>query len=207
MTGSTPTTTLTLGSIDPYQVFRIFHEIHFFAADRGRMPDIAYMIDQCHNEKAKVEAMIQTVVMAQELYAKAALVDHDALRTAQAKEQRHRRAELLLKKAFFTDVAPALAAWRKANKLPSDPLVEHRRSGYERKAAADRNKRRKERWASRAAAVSRKVAGWGLRTPPFARGHGPTRQSHLAQSGRGACCVGRSPSLGAALPSRDHAAW
>ena len=75
---------LTLGSIDPYQVFRIFHEIHFFAADRGRMPKIAYMIDQCHNEKPKIEATIQTVVMAQELYAKAALVDHDALRRAAA---------------------------------------------------------------------------------------------------------------------------
>src|SRR2546421_509586 len=71
---------LTLGSIDPYQVFRIFHEIHFFAADRRRRPDIAYMIDQSHNEKPKIEATIQTVVMAQELYAKAALVDHDALR-------------------------------------------------------------------------------------------------------------------------------
>src|ERR1019366_8061336 len=74
---------LTLGSIDPYQIFRIFHEIHFFAADRGRMPKIAYMIDQSHNEKDKIEETIQTAVMAQELYAKASLVDHDALRRAQ----------------------------------------------------------------------------------------------------------------------------
>jgi len=133
---------LTLGSIDPYQIFRIFNEIHFFAFDRGRMPKIAYMIDQSHNEKAKVEATIQTVVMAQELYAKASLVDHDALRAAQAKNAVI-DAELLLKKAFFTDVTPALATWRKQNKLPADPLAEHRRSGYERKAAADRNRRRK----------------------------------------------------------------
>jgi L-rhamnose isomerase/sugar isomerase len=105
---------LTLGSIDPYQIFRIFHEIHTFAADRGKMPKIAYMVDQSHNEKAKVEAMIQTVVMAQELYAKAAIVDHDALRRAQA-----------------------------TNKLPADPLAEHRRQGYEKKAAADRRARRK----------------------------------------------------------------
>jgi L-rhamnose isomerase/sugar isomerase len=133
---------LTLGSIDPYQVFRIFHEIHFFAADRGRMPKIAYMIDQCHNEKPKIEATIQTVVMAQELYAKAALVDHDALRRAQAKNNVV-DAELILKNAFFSDVSPALAAWRKANKLPSDPLAEHRRSGYAKKAAADRRARRK----------------------------------------------------------------
>jgi L-rhamnose isomerase/sugar isomerase len=133
---------LTLGSIDPYQVFRIFHEIHFFASDRGRTPKIAYMIDQSHNEKPKIEATIQTVVMAQELYAKAALVDHDALRRAQAKNNVV-DAELVLKRAFFTDVAPALAAWRKANRLPADPLAEHRKSGYERRAAADRRARRK----------------------------------------------------------------
>lgn len=134
---------LTLGSIDPYQVFRIFHEIHFFAAERGRMPKIAYMIDQSHNEKPKIEATIQTVVMAQELYTKAALVDHDALRRAQAANNVV-DAELLLKRAFFTDVAPAIAGWRKANRLPADPLAEHRRSGYERKAAADRRRRRQE---------------------------------------------------------------
>src|SRR6202142_1914317 len=76
---------LTMGSIDPYQVFRIFHEIHFFSSDRGKAPEIAYMIDQSHNEKPKIEATIQTVVMAQELYAKAALVDHEKLRRAQAR--------------------------------------------------------------------------------------------------------------------------
>jgi L-rhamnose isomerase/sugar isomerase len=133
---------LTLGSIDPYQVFRIFHEIHFFAADRGRAPKIAYMIDQSHNEKPKIEATIQTVVMAQELFAKAAIVDHDALRRAQAKNNVV-DAELILKHAFFTDVSPAIAAWRKGNKLPADPLAEHRRTGYAKKAAADRRARRK----------------------------------------------------------------
>ncbi len=132
---------LTLGSIDPYQVFRIFHEIHFFAADKGAMPKIAYMIDQSHNEKPKIEATIQTVVMAQELFLKAALVDHEALRAAQAKNDVV-SAELELKKAFFADVSPALLAWRKANDLPADPLVEHRRSGYERKAAKERKARR-----------------------------------------------------------------
>ena len=134
---------LTLGSIDPYQVFRIFHEIHFFARDRGRMPKIAYMIDQSHNEKPKIEATIQTVVMAQELYAKAALVDHEALRRAQARNNVV-DAELILKRAFFTEVDAALSSWRKANRLPADPLVEHRRSGYERNAASDRKRRRKE---------------------------------------------------------------
>ena len=53
---------LTLGSIDPYQVFRIFHEIRFFEWQTGARADIAYMVDQSHNLKAKIEAMIQTVV-------------------------------------------------------------------------------------------------------------------------------------------------
>lgn len=134
---------LTLGSIDPYQIFRIFHEIHFYAADKGKMPKIAYMVDQCHNLKPKIEAMIQTVTTAQELYAKAAIVDHAALRKAQAKNN-VLDAENVLKQAYNTDVAPALAKYRQSNKLPADPLAEHRKQGYEKKAAADRNRRRKE---------------------------------------------------------------
>src|SRR5947199_3570868 len=74
---------LTMGSIDPYQVFRIFHEIAHFEWETGQRGDIAYMIDQSHNLKGKIEAMIQTVTTAMELYAKAALVDHAQLATLQ----------------------------------------------------------------------------------------------------------------------------
>ena len=60
---------LTLGSIDPYQIFRIFREIFSYAHDRGTPCHcIEYMIDQSHNLKPKIEAMIQTVMTAQELY-------------------------------------------------------------------------------------------------------------------------------------------
>src|SRR5258708_8209055 len=65
---------LTLGSIDPYQIFRIFHEIRHFEWESGTRADIAYMIDQSHNLKPKIEEMIQTASIAQELFAKAALV-------------------------------------------------------------------------------------------------------------------------------------
>jgi L-rhamnose isomerase / sugar isomerase len=134
---------LTLGSIDPYQIFRIFHEIHGFAADRGAAPKIAYMIDQSHNEKPKIEATLQTVMMAQELYAKAALVDHAALRRAQDAHDVV-EAELHLKRAFFTDVTPALEAWRKGRGLAPDPLAAHRKSGYVKQAAAERAQRRRD---------------------------------------------------------------
>ncbi|MDZ4817005.1 MAG: TIM barrel protein [Verrucomicrobiota bacterium] len=70
---------LTLGSIDPYQVFRIFHEIHSYEFDTGHNTDIAYMIDQSHNIKPKIEAMIQTVTTAQELWLKSTLVNRKAL--------------------------------------------------------------------------------------------------------------------------------
>src|SRR3954462_12301805 len=74
---------LTIGSIDPYQVFRIFHEIALFEWETGSQADIAYMIDQSHNLKGKMEAMVQTVMTAQELFAKAVLVDHLQLDAAQ----------------------------------------------------------------------------------------------------------------------------
>src|ERR1700728_161254 len=76
---------LTLGSIDPYQVFRIFHEIAMFEWETDAPADIAYMVDQSHNLKDKIEAMIQTVCTAQELYARAALVEHERLATLQSK--------------------------------------------------------------------------------------------------------------------------
>ena len=72
---------LTLGSIDPYAVFRIFNEIRNAAETHGTdVSHIAYMVDQSHNLKPKIEAMIQTVTTAQELYAKACLVDRAKLR-------------------------------------------------------------------------------------------------------------------------------
>jgi len=133
---------LTLGSIDPYQVFRIFHEIHGYAFEHGRdCPNIAFMIDQSHNLKPKLEAMIQTVMVAQELYAKSALVDHAALAVHQARGDIV-AAERLLQRAFTTDVTDVIVAWRRARGLPDDPLEALRASGYVEQAARERSERR-----------------------------------------------------------------
>jgi len=131
---------LTLGSIDPYQVFRIFHEILFFEWESGMRADIAYMIDQSHNLKGKIEAMIQTVMQAQELYAKAALVDYEALAYAQARSQLI-DAESTLRDAFATDVRPVIEQWRGARRLPTDPLDAFRQSGYLERVTAEREGR------------------------------------------------------------------
>jgi L-rhamnose isomerase/sugar isomerase len=131
---------LTLGSIDPYQIFRIFHEIRFFEHETGAPADIAYMIDQSHNLKGKIEAMIQTVTVAQELYAKAALVDHGRLAAAQASCEIV-DAESLLQDAFATDVRPVIREWRAAKGLPADPLQAFRESGYLERVTSERASR------------------------------------------------------------------
>jgi L-rhamnose isomerase/sugar isomerase len=132
---------LTLGSIDPYQVFRIFHEIHYFEWETGKRADIAYMVDQSHNLKGKIEETIQTVTMAQQLFTKAALVDHEQLSQAQNNCDLV-AAESLLQDAFNLDVRPAIQEWRNSKGLPRDPLKAFRESDYmERitKARAARN--------------------------------------------------------------------
>ena len=128
---------LTMGSIDPYQVFRIFHEIRFFEWQSGARADIAYMIDQSHNLKGKIEAMVQTVVMAQALFAKAALVDLETLVSAQASASIV-RAESCLQDAFATDVRPIIRAWRTARGLPEDPLEALASSGYVERITRER---------------------------------------------------------------------
>jgi L-rhamnose isomerase/sugar isomerase len=131
---------LTMGSIDPYQVFRIFHEIRMFEWETGKVADIAYMIDQSHNLKGKIEAMIQTVTTAMELYAKAALVDHAKLKVHQQKCDLV-DAENCLRDAFATDVRPAIREWAVSKGLSADPLADFRKSGYLEKIEADRGAR------------------------------------------------------------------
>jgi L-rhamnose isomerase / sugar isomerase len=133
---------LTLGSIDPYAVFRIFHEIRNAADLHDRdVSKIAYMVDQSHNLKPKIQAMIQTAMTAQELFAKACLVDRKKLAAAQSKTD-IMTAEGCLKDAFATDVRPMLAEWRKKKGLDADPLAAFVASGYEAKAAQERSARR-----------------------------------------------------------------
>jgi L-rhamnose isomerase/sugar isomerase len=131
---------LTLGSIDPYQVFRIFHEINCFEWENGTRADVAYMVDQSHNLKPKIEEMIQTAAVAQELFAKAALVDQEKLAHYQAHSELI-DAEECLKDAFSTDVRPAIREWRQSKGLAEAPLEAFRESGYLARATRERAER------------------------------------------------------------------
>ncbi len=134
---------LTLGSIDPYAVFRIFDQIAQFEHDRGQpagSAPIAYMVDQSHNLKPKLEAMVQTVCEAQALFARAHLVDRDALERAQRAGDIV-AAETTLRRAFFADVSGLLADWRRRRHLPEDPLTALRESGLIGRLGRERNNR------------------------------------------------------------------
>jgi L-rhamnose isomerase/sugar isomerase len=128
---------LTLGSIDPYQVFRIFQEILHFEWETGKQADIAFMIDQSHNLKGKIEAMIQTVTMAQMIFSKAAIVDNGSL--AQARNRCDLvRAESIFQDAFAVDTRPTIAEWRHSKRLPQDPMAAFHESGYMERITKER---------------------------------------------------------------------
>jgi L-rhamnose isomerase / sugar isomerase len=131
---------LTLGSIDPYQIFRIFHELHSTPIENLPPAGVAFMIDQSHNLKGKVEAMVQTVVTAQELWLKAAFVDREQLAELQQSCDLV-AAEELFRGAFWRDVRPIVAAWREARNLPTDPLAALRAGGYVERIARERGNR------------------------------------------------------------------
>ncbi|MEX0655713.1 MAG: sugar isomerase, partial [Phycisphaeraceae bacterium] len=90
------------------------------------------------------EAMVQTVMEAQSLFAKAQLVDRKALAKAQAAGDIV-GAERCLKQAYETDVTHALAEWRMAHNLPVDPLAELRASGIVQKLGKERAAARRAR--------------------------------------------------------------
>jgi L-rhamnose isomerase/sugar isomerase len=128
---------LTAGSIDPYQVFRIFHEVASAEEESGKILPIAYMVDQSHNLKPKIEAMLQTVIFTQEIFAKALLVDRAELRDRQAALDLV-GAETVLRGAFMTDTRPLTAHLRAEAGLPPDPIAAHRESRYEERAGSER---------------------------------------------------------------------
>ncbi len=136
---------LTLGSIDPYQVFRIFHELHCSPSKESSRGAVAFMIDQSHNLKGKIEAMIQTVMTAQELWLKAALIDREQLAVLQQSCDLV-AAEELFRGVFWQDVRPMIAAWRQSRGLATDPLAALREGGYVERITRER--------ANRASAVS-----------------------------------------------------
>jgi len=127
---------LMVGAADPFQLFRIMHEV--VAADALR-PEagVAFMLDQCHNIEPKIPAVIRSVMNVQEATAKALLIDRAALAAAQQAGD-VLGANAVFMDAYNTDVRPLLAGLREEMGLDPDPVAAYHRSGYQEKIIADR---------------------------------------------------------------------
>jgi L-rhamnose isomerase / sugar isomerase len=136
---------LIVGSADPFQLFRIMHEIVAVGAHRPES-GVNFMLDQCHNIEEKIPGQIRSVMNVEKALAKALLVDADALAEAQRSGD-VLGAHAVLVDAYETDVRQALADRREARGLPRDPVVAFAASGYAAKAAETR--------------VGGQQAGWG----------------------------------------------
>ncbi|MBM9468265.1 L-rhamnose isomerase [Nakamurella leprariae] len=136
---------LIVGSADPFQLFRIMHEI---VSQQAHLPEsgVNFMLDQCHNIEEKIPGQIRSVLNVQQATAKALLVDREALLAAQQAGD-VLGAHGVLMDAYETDVRGLLADRREAAGLPRDPLRAFAESGYAARVAAER--------------VGGTQAGWG----------------------------------------------
>lgn len=104
---------LTVGSINPYQLFLIFNELieGMDARHMDHASDLGWMIDASHNVKDPLEDLLQSVEAIKIAYAQALLVDTRAL--IQAQQQNDvAQAQEILQSAYRTDVRPLVAEAR-----------------------------------------------------------------------------------------------
>ncbi len=104
---------LTVGSIDPYQLFLIFNELVEGMDARGmnHATGLAWMIDASHNVKDPLEDLLQSIEAIMIAYTQALIVDTMALKAAQEINDVV-KAQEILQAAYRTDVRPLVAEAR-----------------------------------------------------------------------------------------------
>ena len=136
---------LIVGAADPFQLFRIMHEVNIGGGFDVGTP-VSYVLDQCHNIEAKIPGQIRSIMNVQEAVAKAVSVDQSALKAAQKSGDVLAAHEVLMD-AFNTDVRPLIREWREGKGIDGEPMKAYARSGYAEKIATER--------------VGGNQAGWG----------------------------------------------
>src|SRR4029078_9121174 len=104
---------LTVGSINPYQLYLIFQELveGMDAKGMNHATDLGWMIDASHNVKDPLEDLLQSVEAIKIAYAQSLLVNSKALSQAQDNNDVV-KAQEILQHAFRTDVRPLVAEAR-----------------------------------------------------------------------------------------------
>lgn len=115
---------LTVGSINPYQLFLIFKELVEGMDARGmnHASDLGWMIDASHNVKDPLEDLLQSVEAIMIAYTQALLVDNKALEEAQRTNDVV-LAQEILQSGYRTDVRPLVAEARLRSGAALEPLL------------------------------------------------------------------------------------
>lgn len=130
---------LDSGSINPHQLFLVFNELIEAEKNPRHGFDPAYMIDQSHNVTDPIESMLSSAEAIASAYARALLVDREALRAAQDAND-VMLAFRTLRQAYDTDVAPLLQKARQELGGAVDPISVFRASRWRERKAQQRKR-------------------------------------------------------------------
>ncbi|MEY4720841.1 MAG: putative sugar isomerase [Pseudomonadota bacterium] len=128
---------LDSGSINPHQLFLVFNELVEAELNPRDGFDPAYMIDQSHNVTDPIESMLSSAEAIAQCYARASLVDREALHAAQEANDTM-MAFQALRRAYNVDVGPILARARVEAGGAVDPLAAYRASQWRPRKAQER---------------------------------------------------------------------
>lgn len=114
---------LTVGSIDPYQLFLIFNELVEGMDERkmNHATGLGWMIDASHNVKDPLEDLLQSIEAIMIAYTQALLVNTPSLQEAQQNNDVV-AAQEILQQAYRTDVRPIVAEARLQSGAALQPL-------------------------------------------------------------------------------------
>ncbi len=129
---------LDSGSINPHQLFLVFNELVEAELHPREGFNPAYMIDQSHNVTDPIESMMSSAEAITQCYAKAVIVDRDALHAAQDANDTM-MAFQALRRAYNLDVAPILAMARYEAGGAIDMLEAYRATEWRARKAQERN--------------------------------------------------------------------
>jgi L-rhamnose isomerase / sugar isomerase len=114
---------LTVGAINPYQLFLIFNELVAGMDEKGmdHATGLGWMIDASHNVKDPLEDLLQSVEAIMIAYAQALLVETKALEESRMNNDVV-AAQEILQTAYRTDVRPLVAEARLRAGAALEPL-------------------------------------------------------------------------------------
>ena len=128
---------LDSGSINPHQLFLVFNELVEAQLHPRDGFNPSYMIDQSHNVTDPIESMLSSAETITACFAKALLVDRDALHGAQESNDTM-MAFQALRRAYNVDVAPIIAKARAEAGGAIDVLAVYRASQWRERKAQER---------------------------------------------------------------------